>query len=65
MLEIWCHIHLKLISHLQDDKGSCAKPRPRTRIVPGLGLAQDLVHPAHGFVPSYYPTIKPYQRNNF
>ena len=59
MLEIWCQIHLKLISHLQD-AGALAwhKNTRRTAqnlvpvlfhaqdLVPGLGLAQELVRPA-------------------
>ena len=70
MLGIWCQIHLKLISHLQDAQD----------LVQGLGQAQErkeflicrthkilcilqmrnpfLCRPAHGFVPSGWYTVK-------
>ena len=31
MLELWCQIHVRLISHLQDGTRSCARPRSGKR----------------------------------
>ena len=51
MLEIWCQIHLKLISHLQDAQdivpGLGLSQERKGFLVPGLSLTQDLV-PSYG-----------------
>ena len=47
MLQIWCQIHLILISHPQDAQdlvpGLDLAQERKVFLVPGLGLSQDLV----------------------